>query len=68
MLYQIQSLNKIITKYFISRAKASEIFYSVVLKQTTRASAVWIYSFIFKDFYLKNRVVALGHDWQKYLA
>jgi len=36
--------------------------------RATRASAVWITASFFKDFYLKNAIVALEHDWQKYFV
>ncbi len=42
--------------------------FSVVAYASDEPKLYWYTASFFKDFYLKNAIVALGHDWQEYLA
>ena len=65
---QLESWNGIIPnpifKYSIGYSNSNFIF---LVKNLQKASAVWIYSFIFKDFYLKNILLNLSFiKWKWY--
>ena len=52
-----------IFKYLIGYSNSNFIF---LVKKPSKSLKPYRYTTsFFKDFYLKNRVVAIGHDWQK---